>query len=43
MKFKSYSCVFIGKINETHILVNKNQTGISYYFSNIPEYIPDQN
>ena len=33
MKFKSYKCVFIGKINEIHILINeKSNRDISGFF-----------
>ena len=44
MKCISYSCVFIGKINEIHILINeKIIQEIPTFKKNIPGYISVQN
>ena len=44
MKFISYECEFVCKINETQILINKKiKPGNPGIFQNIPGYIPALN
>ena len=40
MKFISYKCEVVGKINEIHILIDKNQTGKSRDFLKYPGIYP---
>ena len=40
MKFISYKCEFVGKINEIHILINKNQTGKARDIEKYPGIYP---